>query len=103
MSSFMPFSVALSLLVGLLSIADLVRAQGGTEFAGTVLTVDATAGKLAVKKDGGGTRFTFVVNDKTKFEGGPAGLKDVAKGDHVVVTYGVSGSQYLAQKVSKSK
>jgi len=77
-------------------------AESGTDFPGTVLMVDPAAGKLSVKKDGGGTRFTFVVNDKTKFEGaGLNSLKDVKKGDNVTVNYVVTGSQYIAQKVSK--
>ena len=62
-------------------------AEAGTDFAGTVLTVDPAAGKLGVKKEGGGTRFTFVVNDKTQFSGpGLTSLKDVKKGDGVTVT-----------------
>lgn len=79
-----------------------VFAQSGTDFPGTVLMVDPAAGKLSVKKDGGGTRFAFVVNDKTQFEGaGLKSLKDVKKGDNVTVNYVVTGSQYIAQKVSK--
>lgn len=82
--------------------APLVVAQSGTEFGGTVVTVDAAAGKLTVKKEGGGTRFTFTANDKTRFEGpGLTSLKDVKKGDRVMVTYIVTGSRYLAQKVAK--
>ena len=77
-------------------------AESGTDFPGTVVMVDPAAGKLSVKKDGGGTRFTFVVNDKTKFEGeGLNSLKDVKKGDNVTVNYVVTGSQYIAQRVSK--
>jgi len=77
-------------------------AESGTDFPGTVLMVDPVAGKLSVKKDGGGTRFTFVINDKTKFEGaGLNSLKDVKKGDNVTVNYVATGSQYIAQKVSK--
>src|SRR2546423_15199143 len=77
-------------------------AESGTDFPGTVLMVEPAAGKLSVKKDGGGTRFTFVVNDKTKFEGaGLNSLKDVKKRDNVTVNYVVTGSQYIAQKVSK--
>ncbi|HKW85888.1 MAG TPA: hypothetical protein VJM82_02360 [Nitrospiraceae bacterium] len=80
----------------------LVLAQAGIDFPGTVLMVDPAAGKLSVKKDGGGTRFTFVVNDKTQFGGaGLKSLKDVKKGDNVTVNYVVSGSLYIAQKVSK--
>lgn len=79
-----------------------VFAESGTDFPGTVLMVDPAAGKLSVKKDGGGTRFTFVINDKTQFEGaGLNSLKDVKKGDNVTVNYVVTGSQYIAQKVSK--
>ncbi|HET8580301.1 MAG TPA: hypothetical protein VFL31_04815 [Nitrospiraceae bacterium] len=79
-----------------------VFAQSGTDFLGTVLMVDLAAGKLSVKKIEGGTRFTFVVNDKTQFEGaGLKSLKDVKKGDNVTVNYVVTGAQYIAQKVSK--
>ncbi len=77
-------------------------AESGTDFAGKVLMVDAAAGKLSVMKEGRGTRFAFVVNDKTQFEGaGLKSLKDVKKGDNVTVNYVVTGSQYIAQKVSK--
>jgi len=77
-------------------------AESGTDFSGKVLMVDAAAGKFSVAKEGGGTRFTFVVNDKTQFDGaGLKSLKDVKKGDNVTVNYVVTGSQYIAQKVSK--
>ncbi|MGH7229271.1 MAG: hypothetical protein ACREIH_08665 [Nitrospiraceae bacterium] len=80
----------------------LALAQGSTDFAGKVLMVDAAAGKLSVMKEGGGTRFAFVVNDKTQFDGpGLKSLKDVKKGDNVTVSYVVIGSQYIAQRVSK--
>lgn len=80
--------------------AAAVYAQGGVDFKGTVLA-DPAAGKLIVKQDEGGTRFTFVVNEKTQVIG--SGLKSVAdikKGDHVVVNYVVSGSQYIAHTIS---
>jgi len=94
--------VILTLLCVSFIAVGLVLAQAGTDFPGTVLMVDPAAGKLSVKKDGGGTRFTFVVNDKTQFEGaGLKSLKDVKKGDNVMVNYVVSGSLYIAQKVSK--
>lgn len=80
----------------------LVQAGEGTEFPGVVLMVDQAAGKFAVKKDGGGTRFTFVANEKTKFSGsGLSSLKDLKKDDHVVVFYHVQGSQYLAASIAK--
>jgi Cu/Ag efflux protein CusF len=82
----------------LLSGSSAAVAQG-TEFPGTVLSVDVAAGKFAVKKEGGGSRFTFVVNEKTRFSGGPTSLKDLKKGDNVVVLYSVAGSQYVAQEV----
>lgn len=96
---------ALVLLLGVLLVvccadAAAVYAQVGTDFKGTVLA-DPAAGKLIVKKDEGGTRFTFVVNEKTQFIG--SGLKtvaDIKKGDHVVVHYVVTGSQYIAQTIS---
>ncbi len=81
--------------------AAAVHAQGRTDFKGTVLTADPAAGKLVVKKDEGGTRFTFVVNDKTRFTGTALkGLADINKGDHVIVNYLVNGSQYVAQTVT---
>jgi hypothetical protein len=58
-------------------------------------------GKVTVKKDGGGTRFTFLVDDKTRFDGGLKSLKDLKKDDKVTVTYVVTGSQYIAQKVAR--
>jgi hypothetical protein len=75
-----------------------LHAAEGTDFSGIVLLVDSAAGKLTVKKDG--TRFTFVVNDKTRFEGGPQSLADLKKGDGVTVQYQVSSSQYVALKVT---
>jgi hypothetical protein len=81
--------------------AAAVHAQGGTDFKGTVLTADPATGKLVVKKDEGGTRFTFVVNDKTQFTGNAlTGLADIKKGDHVIVNFLVNGSQYVAQTVT---
>jgi hypothetical protein len=77
-----------------------VGAESGTEFSGTVVSVDEGTGKFAVKKDSGGTRFTFVANEKTQFEGGPKHIKDLKKDDHVVVFYQVQGPQYLALKVA---
>jgi hypothetical protein len=80
----------------------LGHAGEGTEFPGTVLKVDQATGKFAVKKDGGGTRFTFIANEETKFSGaGLASLKDLKKDDHVMVLYHVKGSQYLASNVTK--
>lgn len=79
-------------------------AETGTEFPGTVLMVDQSTGKFAVKKDSGGTRFTFTANDKTKFQGtGLASLKDLKKDDKVTVLYQVQGPQYLALSVTKQK
>lgn len=79
-----------------------VQSGEGTEFPGTVLTVDQAAGKFAVKKDGGGTRFTFVTDEKTAFSGtGLTSMKDLKKDDHVVVTYLVKGSKYLATSVAR--
>jgi hypothetical protein len=78
------------------------QADNRIEFPGTVLSVDLTAGKFAVKKDGGGTRFTFVANDKTKFQGaGLTSFKDLKKDDKVMVLYHVQNSQYLAISVTK--
>ncbi|MGC3975317.1 MAG: hypothetical protein QM771_13180 [Nitrospira sp.] len=79
------------------------RAEGGTEFVGTVLSVDTTSGKFAVKKDGGGSRFTFVANEKTHFDGGIKAVKDLKKDDHVTVLYQVQRSQYMALNVMLMK
>jgi hypothetical protein len=78
-----------------------VLSSAGTDFPGTVLMVDPGAGKIGVKKEQGGTRFTFVVTDKTKFNGpGWKSLADVKKGDDVNVTYTVNGSQYVADQIA---
>lgn len=80
-----------------------VRAEGGTEFAGTIVSVDPASGKFAVKKDGGGSRFTFVANETTHFDGGAKAVKDLKKDDHVTVLYQVHGSQYVALNVTLKK
>ncbi len=93
------FSVAV--LYGLLeSNLEPVRAEGGTEFVGTILSVDTASGKFAVKRDGGGSRFTFIANEKTHFDGGAKAVKDLKKDDHVAVLYQVQGSQYEALNVT---
>jgi hypothetical protein len=78
-----------------------VLGESGTDFAGTVVMVDVASGKFGVKKEGGGSRFTFVVNEKTQF-GGPdlRSLGDVKPGTLVTVNYSVKGSQYIANKVT---
>ena len=44
------------------------------------------------------------MNDKTQFSGpGLSSLKDVKKDDKVTVNYVVTGSQYVVQKLTKSK
>jgi hypothetical protein len=78
-------------------------AAGEVEFAGTVLTADAKTGKIAVKKESGGTRFTFVTNEQTRWEGGLKGIGDLKKDDHVVVVYQMQGAQYLALRVTPKK
>ena len=91
-----------AVLSGLLeSSVEPVRAEGGTEFTG--VSVDTTSGKFAVKKDGGGSRFTFVANEKTHFDGGAKAVKDLKKDDHVAVLYQVQGSQYVALNVALKK
>jgi len=95
---------ALAVLLASITLVALAlpawAADAGTDYPGTVVMVDASAGKLAVKKEGGGSRFTFVVNDKTQFEGGLKSLKDVKQGSAVVVKYVTEGSQYTALKVT---
>jgi hypothetical protein len=95
---------ALVLLLGVLLVVCCVDAAAvyaqGTDFKGTVLA-DPAAGKLIVKKDEGGTRFTFVVNEKTQFMGnGLTRVADIKKGDRIIVNYVMNGSQYVAQKVT---
>lgn len=85
----------------LLALGPVLPAHAATEFAGTVLMVDAAGGKLVVKKDG--TRFGFVTTKKTQYAGGLKSLQDVSKGDAVSVLYEVTGQQYVAQKITKGK
>jgi hypothetical protein len=87
-------------LIGFAASA-MVWAEGGTEFPGTVLTVDQATGKFSVKKQSGGTRFTFTANEKTKYQGSVTSLKDLKKDDKVVVVYEVHGPQYLALRITK--
>src|SRR5438132_8072650 len=67
-------------------------AESGTDFPGTVLMVEPAAGKLSVKKDGGGTRFTFVVNDKRSEE-------HTSNSSHTVISYAV----FCLKKKNKKK
>jgi hypothetical protein len=92
--------LAIMLVVCVAVLSAPVLAQNAVDFPGTVLKVDDAAGKLTVKKDG--TRFTFVVDGRTQYAGIKA-LKDIKAGDAVMVTYTVMGSQYIAQKIAKSK
>jgi hypothetical protein len=99
------YSLVLFLLVLIYAIATTGRAGAAAEveFAGTVLTADAKTGKIAIKKESGGTRFTFVTNEQTHWENGLKGIGDLKKDDHVVVVYQVQGSQYLALRVTPKK
>lgn len=83
--------------------AELAGAAAEVEFAGTVISADAKTGKIAVKKELGGTRFTFVTNEQTRWESGLKGIGDLKKDDHVVVGYQVQGSQYIALRVAPKK
>ncbi len=80
----------------------LALAETGTDFPGKVLKVDLEKGKLTVKKERGGTRFTFVVTASTQYEG-LTDLTDLERGDRVTVNYVVTGSRYIAQKVISRK
>jgi hypothetical protein len=95
----------LFLVVLMSSIATAGQAWAATEveFAGTVIAADAKTGKIAVKKESGGTRFTFVTNEQTRWESGLKGIGDLKKDDHVVVGYQVQGSQYIALRVATKK
>jgi hypothetical protein len=95
-------AVAIGFVVLLAVAVTSVQSGEGTEFPGTVVSVDLAAGKFAVKKDGGGTRFTFVTDDKTAYSGmGLTSVKDLKKDDHVLVTYQVKGTKYVATSVAK--
>lgn len=90
--------------LGVLAFNFFAMAGEPLDFPGTVITVDVAANKVAVKKDGGGTRFTFTATEKTLFQGsGLTGLKDLKKDDHVVVQYQVEGTKYQALSVTKGK
>jgi hypothetical protein len=93
--------LTLALVIGIAVVSAPVLAQNLVDFPGTVLKVDDASGKLTVKKEG--TRFTFVIDGKTQFSGGPKSLKDIKAGDAVTVSYLVMGSQYVAQKIAKGK
>jgi Cu/Ag efflux protein CusF len=94
----MILTIMLAACVGIIGSPAL--AQNAVDFPGTVLKVDDASGKLTVKKDG--TRFTFAVDGRTHYAGIKA-LKDIKAGDAVTVTYITMGSQYIAQKIAKSK
>jgi hypothetical protein len=93
----------LCVLVSGLATAGWAGAAGEVEFPGTVISADAKTGKMAVKKESGGTRFTFVTNDQTRWESGLKGIGDLKKDDHIVVWYQVQGSQYIALRVAPKK
>lgn len=95
-----PTILVLVLVVCVAVLSAPVLAQNAVDFPGTVLKVDDASGKLTVKKDG--TRFTFVVDGRTQYAGIKT-LKDIKAGDAVTVTYIVMGSQYVAQRIAKSK
>jgi hypothetical protein len=91
------------ILAGAMMSASFAMAAGEVEFAGTVLAADAKAGKLTVKKDAGGTRFTFLTNEETRWEPDLKGIGDLKKEDHVTVWYQMQGSQYVARRVARAK
>lgn len=98
--TWLVFGLLLALSVLTVSASD---AAGEVEFPGTVLKADAETGKLAVKKDSGGTRFTFVTNEQTRWEQGLKGIEDLKKDDHVVVVYQTQGTQYIAVRVTPAQ
>jgi hypothetical protein len=98
------WALPLFLTLGILAFDFYAMAGEPLDFPGTVITVDAAANKVAVKKDGGGPRFTFTATEKTRFQGsGVTGLKDLKKDDHIVVQYQVEGAKYQALSVTKGK
>jgi hypothetical protein len=94
--------LVLALMSGI-ATAGPAAAAGEVEFPGTVISADPKSGKVAVKKESGGTRFTFVTNEQTHWESGLKGIEDLRKDDHIVVWYQVKGSQYIALRVAPKK
>jgi hypothetical protein len=90
------------LLMALAVIMPAAPVHAEADFTGTVLSVDEPAGKVVVKTEGSGTRFTFVVNEKTEFQGAK-NLKDIKKGQSLTIRYQASGSQYVARKITAKK
>jgi hypothetical protein len=90
------------LFVALIVIMPTVPVHAEADFTGTVLSVDEPGSKVVVKTEGSGTRFTFVVNDKTEFQGAK-NLKDIKKGQNLTIRYQASGSQYVARKITAKK
>jgi hypothetical protein len=101
-STWLPMFLLVVLVSGY-ATAGQAEAAGEVEFPGTVISADAKTGKMAVKKESGGTRFTFVTNDQTRWENGLKGIDDLKKDDHIVVWYQVKGSQYIALRVAPKK
>ena len=101
-STWLPGLVLFAIMSGF-ATAGRAEAAGEVEFPGTVVSTDAKTGKMAVKKESGGTRFTFMTNDQTRWESGLKGIQDLKKDDHVVVWYEVKGSQYIALRVAPKK
>lgn len=93
----------LFLTMSAIATTEPAGAAAEVEFAGTVIMADAKTGKIAVKKESGGTRFTFVTNEQTRWESGLKGIGDLKKDDHVVVAYQMQGSQYVALRVAPKK
>jgi hypothetical protein len=73
--------------------------SAGELFIGEVLKADATANKVTVKKPDG-NRFTFAVDEKTRFDGTRKSLKELTPGDRVTVEFQVTGGQYKALKIA---
>jgi hypothetical protein len=91
------------LLLGVMMVAGWASAGSDIEFPGTVISADPATGKVSVKKEAGGTRFTFVTNEATKWEHGLKGIGDLKKDDPVVVFYKTQGSQYVAVRIAPKK
>lgn len=102
-STWFGIPLLLSVLMSGVATAGPAAAAGEVEFPGTVISADAKTGKVAVKKESGGTRFTFVTNEQTRWENGLKGVADLKKDDHIVVWYEVKGSQYIALRIAPKK
>src|SRR5207237_9404265 len=94
-----PYRSLSAIVLGVvLSLALAPALLASEQFAGEVLKVDVVAKKLTVKKPDG-NRFTFIVEDATRFACSRRSLKDVTQGDKLTVDFHLVAGQYKALKI----